>query len=191
MDFKVSIKVGTKDIEVSDSAENVVDFFKKISKLDCFPTVGETGSKDLKFVSRMTKDGDYYLYIVDQDTKKEFHLGQSKKIPGDLFPKGWQEPFKSAYESYEEVSYQVENKVEDTKVENVVEAEAPKVTSKVTLPKVTPKTTTAPKIVVAPILKTPNPIVETPKVESTNVSVSTSSIASDILKRYKIGAQKN
>lgn len=188
MDFKVNLKVGTKDIEVSDSAENVVDFFKKIAKLDCFPIVGEKGSENLKFVARMTKDGDYYLYIVDQDTKKEFHLGQSKKSPGDLFPKGWQDPYKNEYETYEEVSYKVEDIIEETKVAPIVEEKAPKVTPKVTLPKATPKPTIAPKVVINPTIKTTIPAVDLPKVE---VPKSTSNIATDILNKYKIGAQKN
>lgn len=93
---EVPIKLGSRVLNVSFVADSELEIFKKASFLmSDIPQVGPNGETDLRLLYRRTQDGDYdYYSIVSDKAGQEFQFGQSKKNPGQLFPKGWVKLYK-------------------------------------------------------------------------------------------------
>lgn len=95
MKFEIKVKVGKQEILISDEVKNAIEFFEKVSFFTSLPEYGPNGETDLEFRHRITKDGHNYYSIVSNSGNVELNLGQSKKIPGQLYPKGWQPVYDS------------------------------------------------------------------------------------------------
>lgn len=88
--FELKIIVGTQEVTIREETENHAKFFEKIAFFSSLPKTGPTGSKNLRFSHRRTKEGYDYYSIIDDDAKQELKFGQSKDAPGTLFTKGWE-----------------------------------------------------------------------------------------------------
>lgn len=89
MDFKFKIKVGSTEIEITESAANHKEFIQKLQFFTSLPTKGPKGAEDLKFVARKTSKGDIYYSLISEQDKAEFKLGQHKNKEETLYGKGW------------------------------------------------------------------------------------------------------
>lgn len=95
MDFKFKIKVGSTEIEITESASNHKEFIQKLQFFTSLPTKGPKGAEDLKFVARKTAKGDVYYSLISEQDKSEFKLGQHKNKEETLYGKGWFDLFGS------------------------------------------------------------------------------------------------
>ncbi len=93
MKFSFNIKIGQTEIEITEDAESHQDFVKKLSFFTTIPTAGPGGETDLRFVHRKTSGGHEYYSLISDLAGKEFKFGQSKREPGTLFCKGWEDKF--------------------------------------------------------------------------------------------------
>lgn len=92
MQFKLKKKIGQTEFEITETAEDAKDFFKRVSFFNTLPSVGPNGEDDLVITYRATKEGHEYFSIVSQKAKQEFKLGQSKDNI-TLYAKGWEPLF--------------------------------------------------------------------------------------------------
>jgi hypothetical protein len=90
MEFKIKMKIGQTELEITDTADNVKQMFKQVAFYNDLPSVGPNGETDVVFRHRVTSKGHEYYSLVSKQANKEFRLGQTKDNQS-LYPKGWEE----------------------------------------------------------------------------------------------------
>lgn len=99
MKFSFKKKIGDTEFVFEETAEDMIEFFKKASVISGLPSKGPNGETDLVVTHRTTKEGHVYLSIVSKQASKEFQVGQSLKKKGEIFPKEWEPLFEGRTES--------------------------------------------------------------------------------------------
>lgn len=188
MQFQFKVTIGSTEITVIETADSQAQFVEKVSFFSGLPTEGPNGETDLKFLHRTTKEGYNYYSIVSEKAGKEYNLGQSQKVPGELFGKGWEDLYvaETTDTAAAGIGAQVAQPVPQQVVQPVAQVVNPLSTTQVVQP-LTPTQVVQPVAqVVQPVAQVGQPTTVPVAATPANGAAANQKVANDVLAKFGI-----